>query len=90
MKERTSRFGDSYADGLALADKAAKPEKPFGHEVTVMFRDGTLKTFHYVGGRAKARMNGIMKPLASQIVSIEPVTKEQWFRAYGNPSERGL
>lgn len=86
---------NSQADAQVCADRlnakdARDAMKPFGHEVTVMFHGGSTKTFHYVGSASKARYNGILKPLAKNIVSVTPITKEEWFRAYGDPSWRGL
>lgn len=72
----------------------AKKYAAFGWEVTVRFAPGSRKpdaTFHWHGlTEAAARRKGMLKTNASEILSVEPVTEEQWIRAYGNPEERGL
>ena len=67
-----------------------KTPKPFGWEVTVAFQRASgkpNKTFHYRGcTERRARMNGILKANASEIVAIEPVySQEAWERAEGIP-----
>jgi hypothetical protein len=63
-------------------------EKAFGWEVTVRFHLGSGKkdqTFHYRGvSMRKAFRRGIMKTNAVLVLSVDPVTKDQWLRAYGN------
>ena len=61
--------------------------KAFGWEVTVEFSPQSGKAprmFHYRGcGAAAARRKGLLKRHAFQVTSVEPVTEEQWIRAYG-------
>lgn len=58
----------------------------FGWTVTVEFRDFTTREFHWCGCReTDAKRKGMLKSCARRIVACEPVTQEQWFRAYGDP-----
>jgi hypothetical protein len=60
-------------------------EKPYGYDVTVVFSDGTTKTFHKVGRESAVRRWAMMKPCASKIYKLDPYTFEEWCRVYGDP-----
>ena len=67
----------------------ARKYKSFGYEVTVKFMYGKEKKFHWCGlTEITARRKGMLKTLATEIVNVEPVTEEQWIRAYGVPGMR--
>ncbi len=67
---------------------AARRYAAYGWEVTVRFGLPLCceQTYHWRGcSEAAARRKGMLKSRAEQIVAIEPVTEEQWIRAYGDP-----
>lgn len=62
--------------------------KPYGYDVTVEIRTGGAgtveKVFHKMGTEAQVRRWGMLKPCAKRIVKMEPLTREQYIRAYGD------
>ena len=90
--EARATLGSSPDTSPINPEKVASPEKPFGWEVTVRFHPGSGKpdkTFHYVSPHAStARKKALMNRNAQSVIATEPVTKEQWFRASGDPRQR--
>lgn len=86
------RFMDACADAslrqMDATEKPAKPEKPYGWEVRIDRLDNTSVYKHLTGSAATVRRKGMMSRLASSVVLLEPISKEQWFRAYGDPKQR--
>lgn len=66
---------------------------PYGWEVSAEFCDrlfyipgaerNWISKYHYRGSKSQAIMRVKMKPHFQQIVNVEPVSKEDWIRAYG-------
>ena len=87
-----SRFLDACAEAhqKQLGSKPAtpKPEKPYGYEVRVDCHNNTSVYKHLTGSAATVRRKGMMTKLAKSVVLLEPVSREQWFRAYGDPKQR--
>ena len=68
----------------------ARKFKAFGWEIEVEFRQGHTKSFHYRGcTEGGARRKGMLKTHAMRIVACEPITEEQWVKAYGLGFETG-
>lgn len=61
----------------------------FGYDVTcVMIGEPGVKQFHFVGREKAARRKAMWKTGVRSIVSVEPLTHEQWIRAYGIPGKK--
>ncbi len=68
--------------------KPARAHKAYGWDVTVrMVRPiNSQKTYHWRGcSENAARRKGMLKAGAVEIVSVEPLSEDQWIRAYGDP-----
>ena len=84
--------GELCAGGLRPRCKLYRPARDYGAygwDVTVRFHmpiNGE-RTYHWRGcTAAAARRKGMLKSHAAEIVAIEPITENQWIRAYGDPS----
>ena len=79
-------------------------EKPFGYEATMLVRKVTQigtgplartevelleKRVHRRGPASKVRYAAKLTRGMQRILSIEPYTKEQWIRVFGNGCENG-
>ncbi len=63
----------------------------YGWDVTVRFGPPRLceETFHWRGcSAAAARRKGMLKSHAVEIIAVEPVSEEEWIRAYGDPEQK--
>lgn len=60
----------------------------FGYDVNCVMHEGGIKQFHYVGREKAARRRAMLKTGVRSIVSVEPLTHEQWIRAYGIPGKK--
>jgi hypothetical protein len=84
-QENTCGAACQFGDAPRCKDfEPARKFKAFGWDVEVRFHDGHTETFHWRGCTERAaHVKGMMKVLAKEIVKIEPVTEEEWLRAYG-------
>jgi hypothetical protein len=61
----------------------------FGYDVNcVMHGEVGVKQFHFVGREKVARRRALLKTGVRSIISVEPLTHEQWIRAYGIPGKK--
>lgn len=85
--------------GAELCERGKKPRcskyeparkyKAFGYCVTVRFQNGETKEYHWSGlTESGARRKGMLKTCASKIENVEPLTEEQYIRAFGVPGMR--
>jgi hypothetical protein len=68
-------------------------EKVFGCDVLVEVRiaggRSELQEKHYKGQPAQARTNAMNRSGAMRVLSIIPLSEEDYIRAYGDPSMKG-
>ena len=74
-----------------MTDFYSNPQKVVGWEITVQFYFNSGKpeqAFHWIGTEAACRRKGMLKSNAEKIVKADPITAEEWLRAYGDPRLR--
>lgn len=64
--------------------EAAADAKPFGYDVEILCDGMPLRRmFHWRGTEAACRRRARLQSTFREIVSIAPLTRDQWVRAYG-------
>lgn len=62
--------------------------KPYGFDCEIELNGGGHVCKHYVGTEAAVRRKCMMVTRARHITSMNPLTREQWVRCYGDPTVR--
>ncbi len=66
----------------------ADPAKPWGYDVLIEISKGMvsseLKRFHKQGSESKVRRWAALKTGFIRVVGLEPYTREEWIRVYGD------
>ena len=58
--------------------------KPYAWEITIRRHDGNMETITRVAPtEMQARRKGLLRPLAMEIVDMEPIDEETYHRAFG-------
>lgn len=59
-------------------------EKPFGYDVEVLYGvPPKTEMFHWRGTEAAVRRKAIFKSHFQRVISLRPLTREQWIGGYG-------
>ena len=67
-----------------LVEFPVKAGKPFGFDVEVRcINEPRYRTFHWQGSEATMRRKARLQSTFIEIVSMKPLTRAQWERAYG-------
>lgn len=63
--------------------------KPYAHDVVVLFGvPPREKTFTWVGSEARCRRKAIYKSHYQRVVSVRPLSREQYVKGMGDPALR--
>lgn len=60
--------------------------KPYGFDCQIELNGGGSIWKHYVGSEAAVRRKCMLVKWARRITCMNPLTREQWNRCYGDPS----
>lgn len=68
--------------------RAVSPSKPWGYDVIIEVRKGMVaseeKRFHKQGSESRVRKWAALKTGFIRVVSLDPYTREEWIRVYGD------
>ncbi len=77
------------ANQKPISQEQGKSQKPVGYDVEVLFgMPPRTETFHWRGTEAACRRKAIFKSHYQRVISVRPITQEQWVRGYGDPAIR--
>lgn len=65
------------------------PPDVYGYDLVVSLNTGGEERCHYAGTEKAARKKALMRPHAKEVISAEPLTEEQYVRAYGRARRGG-